>query len=420
MRADRRGASSGGSLMTKRLSGRLRLAVAATALLAQSCATAPPEEQAQLTRQQAVEKDRAGPQLLAYADGVHSKANERDLGIASLDVSVNVRGDIAETTVTVAFENPTANILEGQFALNMTRGAVVTGYALDINGTLIDGVLESKYKAAEAYQRRVNVRIDPGLAEVDYSDRFETRIYPIPANGSRIIRLRMVSPFDPKEGYALPLTIAEKVKRFKLTLDGETKVTALPQGLASSGRVIEAENVSLKGPLRLAASDRASPMLVSQHPGAERFFDLVAPAPRATAAQRGALHIFWDRSVSRTDDELAAEASLAQQVAERRGARRVVVTLFDSGKAETIDVATEQLASRLNAVRYRGGTSYMTLSGVTVAKGASCLMFSDGRVTIDDRANFRPPCTVTAITSGPESDAAWLTDIADRSGGAFA
>ncbi len=407
--------------MTKRLSGSLYLAVAATALMMQSCATAPPQVEAQLTKQQSFEKDRAGPQLLAYADGVHSKAAERDLGIASLDVAVNVRGDIAETTVTVAFENTTSNLLEGQFALNMTRGAVVTGYALDINGTLIDGVLESKYKAQEAYQRRVNARIDPGLAEVDYSDRFETRIYPIPANGSRIIRLRMVSPFDPKEGYALPLTIAEKVKRFKLTLDGDAKVTALPKGLAStSNRIIEAENVSLKGPLRLAAQDRASPMLVSQHPGAERFFDLVAPAPRATDSQRGPLHIFWDRSVSRTDDELAAEAKLAQQVAERRGARRVTVTLFDSGKAETLDIATDQLASRLNDVRYRGGTSYMTLNGVSVAKGADCLMFSDGRVTIDDRANFRLPCSVTAITSGPESDAAWLTDIADSSGGAFA
>src|SRR5690606_24015258 len=112
--------------MTIRLSGRLRLAVAATALMLQSCATAPADEQATLTRQQAFAKDRTGPQLLAYADGVHSKETERDLGIASLDVSVNVRGDIAETTVTVTFENPTANILEGQFALNMTRGAVVT------------------------------------------------------------------------------------------------------------------------------------------------------------------------------------------------------------------------------------------------------------------------------------------------------
>jgi len=404
--------------MTRRLTTRL-LAAASALMLLQSCA-ATPEQQAYLTKQQAKEKERAGPQLIAYADGVHSEAAKRDLGVSSLEVAVNVRGDIAETTVTVAFENPTAQILEGQFALNMARGAVVTGYALDINGQLIDGVLETKYKAAEAYQRRVNVRIDPGVAEVDYSDRFETRIYPIPANGARIIRLRMVSLFDPADGYSLPLSVGDKVKHFKLSIDGEAKILALPEGLPSSGKVIEAEAVSLKGPLRLAPANRDQPMLVVQHPGAERFFDITAPAARATGSHRGPLHIFWDRSVSRTDDELVSEAQLAQDMATRRGARRIAVTLFDSGKAETLDIATDQLAARLGDVRYRGGTSYMTLNGVKVAKGADCLMFSDGRVSIDDRSNFRLPCTVTAIASGPESDAAWLSDIADRSGGVFA
>ena len=404
--------------MTRHLTMKL-LAAASALMLLQSCA-ATPEQQAYLVKEQKKEQDRAGPSLIAYADGVHSEANKRDLGISSLDIDVDVRGDIAETTVTVAFENPSSNILEGQFALNMSRGAVVTGYALDINGTLIDGVLETKYKAAEAYQRRVNVRIDPGLAEVDYSDRFETRVYPIPANGSRTIRLRMVSLFDPASGYSLPLSVGGKIKHFKLNIDGEAKILAVPDGLPSSGKLIEAEAVSLKGPLRLAAANRDQPMLVSQHPGAERFFDITAPASRATGSQRGPLHIFWDRSVSRTDDELASEAQLAQDMATRRGARRVSVTLFDSGKAETIEVATDQLAAKLADVRYRGGTSYMTLDGVRVAKGADCLMFSDGRVSIDDRADFRLPCTVTAVSSGPESDAAWLSDIADRSGGTFA
>ncbi|MDP3493128.1 MAG: VIT domain-containing protein [Hyphomonadaceae bacterium] len=404
--------------MTTRLTKKL-LAAASALMLLHSCA-ATAEEQAYHVKEQKKEQDRAGPQLIAYADGVHTEANKRDLGISSLEIDVNVRGDIAETTVTVAFDNPTNNILEGQFALNMARGAVVTGYALDINGTLIDGVLETKYKAAEAYQRRVNVRIDPGLAEVDYSDRFETRIYPIPANGSRIIRLRMVSLFDPTDGYSLPLSVGAKIKHFKLNIDGEAKILAVPEGLPSTGKKIEAEAVSLKGPLRLAAANRDQPMLIAQHPGAERFFDITAPAARATGSQRGPLHIFWDRSVSRTDDELTAEAQLAQDMATRRGARRVAVTLFDSGKAETIEVATDQLAARLGDVRYRGGTSYMTLTGVSVAKGADCLMFSDGRVSIDDRANFRLPCSVTAISSGPERDAAWLTDITDRSGGAFA
>ena len=404
--------------MKTRLTTKLLAAVSALMLL-QSCA-ASAQQQATLVKEQKAEQERAGPTLTAYLTGIRSEATKRDLAISSLEVGVDVRGDIAETTITVAFENPTNEILEGQFQLNMARGAVITGYALDINGTLIDGVLETKYKAAEAYQRRVAVRIDPGLAEVDYSDRFEARIFPIAPNGSRIIRLRMVSLFDPAAGYSLPLSVGDKVKHFKLAINGEVNILALPQGFPSSGRTIEAENVALKGPLRLVVANRDQPMLVSQHPGAERFFDITAPAARATGSQRGPLHIFWDRSVSRTDDELQAEAKLAQDMALRRGARRVAVTLFDSARAETIDVAADQLAAKLSDVRYRGGTSYMTLDGVRVAGGADCLMFSDGRVSIDDRSSFKLPCTVTAISSGPESDAAWLTDIADRSGGVFA
>jgi len=46
-------------------------------------------------------------------------------------------------------------------------------------------------------------------------------------------------------------------------------------------------------------------------------------------------------------------------------------------------------------------------------------MFSDGRVTIDDRKDFLPACAVTAITSGPERDDAWLGDLAQRTGGAM-
>src|SRR5688572_29799224 len=107
-----------------------------------------------------------GPSLVAFRDGVRTEASKREMTVSVLDVSVKVRGDIAETIVTATFTNPTSDTLEGQFSLNMPRGAVVTGYALDINGELIDGVLETKYKAAEAYQRRVQRRIDPGLAEV--------------------------------------------------------------------------------------------------------------------------------------------------------------------------------------------------------------------------------------------------------------
>ena len=364
--------------------------------------------------------DSAGPALTAYSNGVRTEAAKREMTVSSLQIAVAVRGDIAETTVTASFANPTGELLEGQFALNMARGAVVTGYALDINGVLVDGVLETKYKAAEAYQRRVTQRIDPGLAEVDYSDRFETRIYPIQPRGQRTIRLRMVSAFDPAEGYVLPLTLPAKAKRVSLMVTGDARIAALPEGLSGKGETIEAENVQLKGALKLAPERRESAMLVSEHPGAELFFDIVAPAPAPREAKNLPVHVFWDRSVSRTDDKLKDEAQLAEDLVVGRGLRRVKLTLFDSGSVETREVDTARLAEQLAEVRYRGGTSYATLSATPVAAGSDCLMFSDGRVTIDDRRNFSLPCRTFAVASGPETDRAWLGEIAERSGGVAA
>lgn len=383
-----------------------RLAMAATAsLMIPAVAFAQPKTPTELT----------GPTLTAYANGIHSEASKREVSVSSLLVAVKVRGEIAETTVTATFSNPGNDLLEGQFALNMTHGAVVTGYALDIGGTLIDGVLETKYKAAEAYQRRVSQRIDPGLAEVSYSDRFETRIYPVPPRGSRTIRLRMVSAFDPAEGYVLPLTMPGKVGHVSITIEGDVGAVSMPEGL-KGGAKFEAENIALKGALKLAAAKRTDVLLVSEHPGAERFFDLVAPAPKPRAAQNLPLHIFWDRSVSRSDDALKAEAQLAQDLAASRGLRRVKLTLFDSGAIETKEINVDRLAGELGQVRYRGGTSYASLGLAVVEPGSDCLMFSDGRVSIDDRRDFALPCRVFTVSSGPETDRAWLSEVAGRSG----
>src|SRR5262245_54161796 len=112
----------------------LRYAVAAAALWLALPATA-------FAQQPTEPGDRPGPAMIAYAMGVHSDQAKREVAISALDLAVKIRGDIAETTATITFTNPGREQLEGQFAFNMPRGAVVTGYGLDINGTLIDGVL---------------------------------------------------------------------------------------------------------------------------------------------------------------------------------------------------------------------------------------------------------------------------------------
>ena len=403
--------------MTYRLKAGLLSAVATLALV--SCATPAQVQNLQPAAENPIAiADRAGPKLTALVRGINDAEAERDLDIAALDIAVNVRGGLAETTLTATFANPTkTDELEGRFVLNMPRGAVINGYALDINGQMIDGVLETRYAAAEAYQKRVNRRVDPGLVEVDYSDRFETRIFPIPAGGQRTIRLVMVSQFDPASGYSLPLTVGGQVGKFTMKVSGDAKVKGVPSGLGIHP-VNEASNIALKGDLRLETTSSTA-MLVSQHPGADAFFDISGALPRGAIDRHTPLHILWDRSLSRIDDNLKDEAQLAEDLALKRGLRRATITLFDSGKVETKEVAADRISETLDDVRYRGATSYATLQTLAIAPGADCLMFSDGRVTIDDRKDFLPACAVTAITSGPERDDAWLGDLAQRTGGAM-
>jgi tetratricopeptide (TPR) repeat protein len=361
--------------------------------------------------------------------GVRSDATTgRLLDIEVLDLAVRVRGGVAETRITATFRNPTSDVLEGDFAFDMPAGSVITGYALDVGPDMIDGVIAGRDRAREAYQRRVVQRIDPGLAEVTWADRFSTRIFPIPARGSRTIRLVMTSPLDPVAGYVLPMRPAGAVGRLTLRIesdDGTPPAAVLPSGLSGSwtdGRLSADQwNVRIGGELRLPPVAPREGLTVSRHANGEQFFDLVRridAAPPVAAPRR--VHIFWDRSISRADDELAEEAALLADLLRDGRTMLSALTLFDSGGAETTRPdSAATLARALTGVRYQGATSFAVLSDVAVEAGAECIVVSDGRVTIDSRAGFALPCRTFTIASDREVDRGWLGHVAERSGGAF-
>ncbi|MEQ1510207.1 MAG: VIT domain-containing protein, partial [Sphingopyxis sp.] len=361
--------------------------------------------------------------------GVRSDATtSRALAIEVLDLKVRIRGRVAETTMTATFRNDSNDILEGDFRFDMPAGSVVTGYALDIGGNMIDGVIAGRDQAREAYQRRVVQRIDPGLAEVTWADRFSTRIFPIPAHGSRTIRLVMTSPIDPLHGYVLPMRPSGAVGRFTMRIesdDGRPTEVVLPGRFNAQwqGGVLAVDDWSgmLAGELRLSPSP-ATGMTVSRHANGQAFFDIddAAPTTIAGAAQNSPIHIFWDRSISRADDDLAAEKALLEAYLEAREPDAVMLTLFDSSGAETVRITDgAQMGTILDNPHYGGGSSFAVLGDVPVAAGATCLLFSDGRVTLDSRAAFALPCRTHAIASGREVDRGWLTHVAARSGGSF-
>lgn len=372
-------------------------------------------------------QETASPSLTARIDGVVG-AETQALEIERLAIEVERHGSLAMTELTVTFANPTDTTLEGQFGMDLPRGSVVTGYALDVAGAMIDGVLQSRDRAREAFERRVVQRIDPGLAEVDFSDRFETRVYPIFPRQGRTIRIRFASPLDETGRYDLPLAI-DTVRNYDIVVrgirpDGGAGIAWAEQG----GRWTAQGQGGLSGAIRFAAAPRDG-LTVSEHPGEGRFFELAGSAPQAASRDRnanlpGPLTIVWDRSVSRLDDDHDREAAFAQTIARNMGVQNVDIVLLDSeGQPETVTARTGRLAEMLKAVRYAGGTRYEGLAQLLAGRGGTCLLFSDGRATLGERPSLTDgsgtgsACRLVAVSSGPERDAAWLQSQAEAAGG---
>ena len=116
-------------------------------------------------------------------------AQDKAIELAEASVVTRLVGPLAETTVTVVLHNPNSRPMEGEFSYPLPPDATLQGYALDVNGKMVDGVPVPKQKARVAFEEEQRKGIDPGLAEWSGGNRFKTRVSPIPAQGQRIIRL---------------------------------------------------------------------------------------------------------------------------------------------------------------------------------------------------------------------------------------
>jgi hypothetical protein len=139
--------------------------------------------------------------------------------ISSLHINVEVAANIATTTFDIVFYNPNDRILEGEFEFPLADGQHIVRYALDIEGKLREGVVAEKAKARQAFENTIRRQIDPGLVEKTVGNNFRTRIYPLPAKGSRHI-LIAVEQLLPQEAlsqlYQLPLYTKEPIADFSL------------------------------------------------------------------------------------------------------------------------------------------------------------------------------------------------------------
>lgn len=366
----------------------------------------------------------ANPGLVAHARGVDDAAHVRALGLDRFALDVRLRGGVAETTVTATFANPLSEVLEGDFRFQLPTGAVVTGYALDIGGKLVDGVLVDRPRAHAVYADRVRAGVDPGVAEVRRDGLFETHIFPIPPGGVRTIRLRFVTLVG-ASGYALPLALDAPAQGWTISVEtpggGSLPGITLPGGKtlapASDGSflAIESGKTALAGTLTIAAA-AGSDMVISRHASGERDVELGGALPAIAVTRPASVRVYWDRARARMDSRHDAEIALIAHWLDTIRPQAIELVAFNSSGALRHTVASgAEAATWLGALTYRGATSFSAIARDGPAD--RCLLVGASAPAIDRDGAFAPACRLDALSSAAAADTGWLAHLAAAHGG---
>jgi Ca-activated chloride channel family protein len=365
------------------------------------------------------------------------------LRISRLAVEARIFGFIAETKMTMTFLNPHERALEGDLYFPLPEGSTVSGYALDIGGQMVDGVAVEKEKGRTVYEKIVRQGIDPGLIEWAKGNSFKTRVFPIPAKGTRTIRVDYVAELvDGAEGsrYRLPLAFKETLDEFALRIEvvkgvAEPQVAGGPAGLQFS-KVQDAfiaesrgKDVALDRDLALSLPDVARPkVLVEKAPDGQVYFCIhdVPSDPRDENARKAAVAprrvaVLWDASGSRAKANHPVEFEILIRYIgslPRTPAMDLIVFRNEAEKPKRF-TSVNDLVAELKGIQYDGGTQ---IGCVAFAEGDQpdlCLLFTDGISNFGKEEPSGVTCPVYIFNGEATANHAFLRYLALATGGEY-
>lgn len=155
-----------------------------------------------------------------------TKVDGRDvpLTIGYHKVRVEIRDQIARTTIEESFINHTKTRLEGIFHFPLPQDASISGFGMWINGELVEADVVEKQRAREIYETILRERRDPGLLEWTGGNIFKARVFPIEPHSEKRIKIvyTQVLPLRANQyrySYALRSEMLQKTPLRELSID---------------------------------------------------------------------------------------------------------------------------------------------------------------------------------------------------------
>ena len=113
------------------------------------------------------------------------RAGEHPVKVECRREIVEDNGLLRKVSASIVFTNPNQRVFEGELELPLPDRAAVCGYALEVNGTMVPGVVVGKDEARIAFENEKRQGVDPGIVEHVKGNVWRTRIYPLNPNTPR-------------------------------------------------------------------------------------------------------------------------------------------------------------------------------------------------------------------------------------------
>ena len=326
--------------------------------------------------------------------------NIQPIQVSEVDIEAEIDGILAETQVTLRLRNPNARVLEGELCFPLPAGATVSGYALDINGQMVDGVIVEKEKARAVFDEVVRQGVDPGMAEQVGGNLFRTKVYPLPANGSRTVRVKYVSTIQtiaeggqPHSYYVQPLNFPDKLATFKLKLQVAASLQPPKVVSGSLGNLeftqwktvhtakTELHDLALTEDLYVAVMPRQEENFLHQ-PAADgtRYFSyshsVDATKEKEVLPRSATPVILWDASQSREKSDHTPELAFLK-AAFAKARQLTLITFRNEPDPPAVFANVDDLCKALENVIYDGATN-LSFGLIALPASSDAYLFTDG------------------------------------------
>ena len=372
---------------------------------------------------------------------IGERPDENSVSLQSMDVQVEIFGNLAKTTTTLVFTNSSSRNLEGNLVFPLPENTTVSGYAIDINGKLRNAVPVTKVRAVEVFESIQKQNIDPGIIEKVEGNNFRTRISPIPAKGSRTIQLSYYQELKLDKSsyqYHLPLDSSKKIAKFNLTTKvynaaGKPQLIETPDGsfnFSENSNIYEANlsktDFTPKKSLiiNLPKSPNNVESFVQKNVDGSVYFyaNLLVDAKSQPKVWSNNIGIIWDNSLSGLKRNHQKELEFLDKIISQQKNLNIEVSLlnFSLEKSRFFQIKIgdwSELKKYLENVTYDGGTNYAKILPASL-KADEYLLFSDGISSFGSNI-FNIDKPFYTIASSPTSNYGVLKMIAQKVGGKF-